>query len=142
MEIAEIYYKAKDGKIFTDPLKCEDYEKTLGVLPGSVGRLIQELEKLNPKFYICGIVYIKEKDCGTIYCRCTTCCDHLLEDYVNVEDLQEYQRYLYQTAGEFVKELKKKDKDYPCQWMIVFSENIKMSKPGIMANYNQEVWDK
>ena len=142
MEIAEIYYKAKDGKLFTDPLKCEDYEKTLGILPGSVGQLIQELEKLGSDTYIFCIVYVKEKTCKTIYCRYTACCDSVLEDYVNVENLSEGKRYLYETVEEFVNMLKKTDKDYPCQWMISFSENIDFKNPGIMSNFNREVWDK
>jgi len=32
MEIAEVYYKAKDGKIFTDPLECEETQKENGYL--------------------------------------------------------------------------------------------------------------
>ena len=45
MEVEKIIYKAKDGRLFYDPLECEDYEKTIGILPGSVGDLINELEK-------------------------------------------------------------------------------------------------
>ena len=142
MEIAEIYYKAKDGKIFTDPLKCEDYEKTLGILPGSVGALINELEKLEPSTYIFGIVYVKEKEGKSVYCRCTVCCDNMLEDYVNVDDLGEDKRYLYETAEEFVRLLKKTNKDYPCQWMLAFSNNIDMKNIGIMSLSNPKVWDK
>jgi hypothetical protein len=66
----------------------------------------------------------------------------MLEDYVNVEDLQEYQRYLSETAEEFIRILKKTNKDYPCQWMIAFSENIDMDNTGIMSLYNPNVWDK
>lgn len=142
MEIAQIYYKAKDGRMFTDPLECEDYEKSIGIIPGSVGDLVKALERLNPEYYIFGVVMVKEKDCKSIYARCTVCLDNQLEDYVNVENLREEQRYLSETVSAFIEVLKKTDKDYPAQWMIIFSENIDMSNSGCMALHNPKVWEK
>ena len=48
MEIDTIIYKAKDGRTFTDPLKCEEYEKNLGAINGSIGELVKILEEKNP----------------------------------------------------------------------------------------------
>ncbi len=142
MEIAEIYYKAKDGRIFTDPLKCEDYEKTLGIVPGSVGQLVSELEKLDQNYYIFGIILIKDGDKQIIFTRHTACVDYLLEDYVNIDNLTQEQRYDTAQIGELVKALKKENQDLPCQFFIIFSENIDLRRPGMMANHNPKAWNK
>ena len=143
MEIDSIFYKAKDGRIFTDPLKCEEYEKTIGILPGSVGDLIRELEKLNPAEYIDAIVMIKASD-GNIsfFIRGTVCLDDWLESYVNVNNLRESQRYMYDTVGNFAKRLKQLNKDDMCQYMVIHADNLQMSKAGIMANFNKLAWNK
>lgn len=142
MEIDTIYYKAKDGRLFTDPLKCEDYEKTLGILPGSVADLISQMEKMmKPESYIFGIVYVRMPDGKkNIYVRWTGCVDDQLESFVNVKDLTWEQRYQYETAGNFMETLRKIDKDAQCQYMITWSDNIDYSEPGIMSNYNRAVW--
>lgn len=143
MDIATIIYKAKDGRTFTDPLACEEYEKTLGVIPGSVGDLIQELEKRNPNDYIFGIVFIKGNDKNNILLiRITICLDGILEDYVNLENLTEEQRYLSETIGVFLRTLRKMDKDAPCQWWIIHSKDISLKGAGMMANYNEKCWAK
>ena len=144
MEIDTIIYKAKDGRIFYDPLKCEEYEKTLGILPGSVAQLISEMEKsTKPESYIFGIVLVLEPDgIKRIYLRNTCCVDDRLESYVNVDDLTEEQRYMYSTAGDFLEMLRKLDKDLPCHYMIVWSDDIDLKNPGIMANYNYTIWEK
>lgn len=140
MEVASITYRAKDGKLFLDPLECEEYEKTIGILPGSVGALIQDLEKLEPSDYIFGQVLAKGEERQIVYCRATVCCDSVLEDYVNVNNLNEQQRYLISTVGNFIEELRKTNKDYPCQYMLMYSSNIEMRNCGIMASYNKKAW--
>lgn len=142
MEVANIIYRAKDGKLFYDPLECEEYEKTIGILPGTVGALIKILEELDPNDYILGIVLVREENCTAIYRRDTVCCDSLLEDYVNINNLTEQQRYLYETVGNFIEELKKNNKDYPCQYMLTYSSNINMKPCAVMSNYNEKVWKK
>ena len=139
---AIINYKAKDGRTFTDPLECEEYEKTLGVIPGSVGDLIQELEKRNPNDYIFGIVLIKGNDITNVSLRATICLDGKLEDYVNLENLTEEQRYLSETIGILLRTLRKMDKDAPCQWWIVHSKDISLKGAGMVANYNKRCWPK
>lgn len=140
MEVASIIYRAKDGKLFYDPLECEEYEKTIGILPGTVGDLIKSLEELDPNDYILGIVLVREENSSALYRRDTVCCDSLLEDYVNINNLTEQQRYLYETVGNFIEELKKTNKDYPCQYMLEYSSNINMTPSSIMANYNKNAW--
>ncbi len=139
MKVASIIYEAKDGRLFHDPLECEEYEKTIGILPGSVGALIQALENLDPSEYIFGLVIVKAEQV-TIYSRATVCIDNLLEDYVNVNNLKEEQRHIIETAGNFIKELKKTDKDYPCQYMLMHSSTLNMFPCAVMSNYNEKVW--
>lgn len=140
--VTTIIYKAKDGQTFTDPLACEEYEKTLGVIPHSVGDLIQKLEKLNPNDYIFGIVFIKGNDINNVLLRATICLDGILEDYVNLENLTEEQRYLSETIGILLRTLRKMDKDAPCQWWIVHSKDINWKGADMMANYNERCWTK
>lgn len=142
MEVEKIIYKAKDGRLFYDPLECEDYEKSLDVIPNSIGDLINNLEKEHVQGgYMTGIIMVKEANVQTtLYTECTTNIDKYLEDYVNVENLKEEQRYLTAKVDDVVKFLKRLDKDWPCQYMIVYSKNIDFQRPGVMANHNKEVW--
>ena len=142
MEIAEIYYKAKDGKIFTDPLECEEYEKTIGILKGSVAELIRTLENTaKPENYVFGIVLVRRLDYGAnLYIRCTVCIDRKLEDYVNVENLSKEQRYEFATVSDLIQALKKEEQDLPCQYMLIWSENIDLSDAGVLSNYNKAAW--
>ena len=142
MEVDRIIYKAKDGTLFNDPLECEDYEKSLDVIPNSIGDLINQLEKEHVKGgYMTGVVMIKETNGQTsIYAESTVNIDDKLEDYVNVENLKEEQRYLTAEVDKVVRFLKTLDKDRPCQYMIVYSKNIDFHPVGVMANHNKEVW--
>lgn len=136
-------YIAKDGRRFRDPLECEDYEKTLDIINGSVGDLIRTLEEYDPYTYIFGTVLIKgaEGKGSTIYTRCTVNVDYLLEDYVNVENLSDVKRNCIATMGELADSLKKnEDKDAPCQYFIVFCNNLQFKKPGCLANFNRQAW--
>ena len=137
----EITYTAKDGRRFDDPLKCEDYEKHLGVIPDSVADIILELEKQDPKAYIFGIVMVRRKDgTATIYTRFTGCCDSVLEDYVNIINISEEQRYICATFKELIAALRNEVQDAAAQYMIVFSKDVEFGHPGIMANHNPLVW--
>lgn len=84
---------------------------------------------------------IKEANGQTsIYAESTVNIDDKLEDYVNVENLKEEQRYRTAEVDKVVRFLKTLDKDRPCQYMIVYSKHIDLHNPGVMANHNKEVW--
>lgn len=138
----DVTYVAKDGCRFKDPLKCEDYEKTLGVLPNSVADVIIRLEKQNPKDYLFGIVMVKHKDGAvTLYIRFTGCCDRVLEDYVTVSSITKEQRYICATFEELIATLREQeDKDSPAQYMIVYDNDMEFKHPCIMASHNPLVW--
>lgn len=138
---ADVIYRAKDGRTFTDPLKCEDYEKTLGILQGSVGDLINRLEAFNPDCYIVGIIKVNDGGNGTIYGRFTMCLDHYLEDYVNPENLTEEQRYATCTIRGLINDLSKINKDAPCQYMIMFGSDVNFKDNKTIVNWNEKAWE-
>ena len=144
MEIDSIFYKAKDGRIFTDPLECEEYEKTIDIVKGSAADFIQYLEsKISPKTYVHGVLYLKTPDGKKNILNCiTACCDMQLGTFVNVDDLAPEQRYIFTTIEDVIRFLKKFDKDSPVQYMLTFSDNVDFEKPGVMAMCNNNVWDK
>lgn len=75
MEIDTIFYKAKDGRIFTDPLECEEYEKTIGIVKGSAADFIRYLEKVyKPETYVHGVVYLRTPDGKKNILTCITAC--------------------------------------------------------------------
>ena len=141
---AEVTYIAKDGRRFTDALECQDYESHLGVIPNSVADTILRLQKLDAKDFIFGIVVVRDTASGVcnVYTRQTVCCDSMLEDYVNVADILEEKRYMVATVGNLIETLRKEDKDSPAQYMIVYSTDMKLSSPGVMASYNPLIWKK
>ncbi len=139
---ADVIYRAKDGRTFTDPLKCEDYEKTLGILKGSVGDLVNRLGAFNPDCYVIGIIKVNDGGKGTIYARFTMCLDHYLEDYVNPENLTKEQRYATYTIGGLIRALREINQDAPCQYMIMFDSDIDFKDNKIMANWNDKAWDQ
>lgn len=141
MEVDTIYYRAKDGKIFTDPLECENYEKTIGILPGSVGELIQTLEEI-PKERFCNAVLMTRNKKGkrSLYTFSTIDCSDKLELFANPESLTEEQRYLSETIGDMIKLLKKLDKDDGCQYMLFYAATREFKNCGVIANLNKEIW--
>lgn len=141
MEIDTIY-RAKDGRTFTDPLKCEDYEKTLGILKGSVGDLVNMLGAFNLDCYVVGIIKVNDGGKGTIYSRSTMCLDHYLEDYVNPENLTEKQRYVTYTIRGLINDLSEINKDAPCQYMIMFSSDVNFKDNQIIASWNVKAWNQ
>jgi hypothetical protein len=139
---AEVTYIAKDGCRFTDPIQCEEYEKTIGVLKNSVADVILELDKHNENDYISGVVLVRHRKDGSghVYTRFTGCVDSMLESFVNISNLTGEQRYMTSTFGELKDELREHDKDDWVQYMIVYSSSMDFEHPGIMANYNPMVW--
>jgi len=144
MEIDTILYKAKDGRIFEDPLKCEEYEKTIGIISGSCADFIRYLEeRYKPSLYVHGLVFVRNPDgSASVHSCCTVNCSDKLESYVNVKDLTEEQLYIKTTVADVIRFLKRWDKDSPVQYMLTFSEDIRMEHPSIMSMSNPKVWDK
>lgn len=147
MEIATIYYKAKDGRIFTDPLECEQYEKTIGILKGSVAAMLQDVENhiQDRNGYVHGLVQVMDGKTSRVWNYVIRCIDDHLEDFVNVKDLREEQRYVASTIEEMFNDFKEVDRDLPCQYFLLLSTNLTFdgSKGNVwtIANWNPNAWN-
>lgn len=146
MEIDTIYYKAKDGRIFTDPLECEQYEKTIGIVSGSIADMLRHIkENVGDCKYVSGAVYYRWPDGRKTFNDITTMCiDDKLESFVNVKDLQEEQRYIAMSVEGFIAYYdKEKMRDFPCQYLLSFSNDLSCHIVTVMANgINPNVWEK
>ena len=142
MEVDTIYYRAKDGKLFTDPLECENYEKKLGVIPGSVADIISYLnEQCKPESYLHGLVYVLEPDGSKSLYQCTTVCvANKLDSFVNIENLDINQLFMATKVKEVIEWLGRYDKDCPVHYFLCYSKNIDMSNCGVITLSNPKVW--
>lgn len=146
MEVSSIIYKAKDGKLFYDPLECEQYEKTIGILPGSIADMVRFVRENRGdcKYMTGAVLYARPDGTKTFHNLNTLCIDDNLESFVNVKDLQEEQRYVFMKVDDFIAYYdKEKCKDWPCQWLFALSEYIDMREICTMSNGNNpNVWKK
>lgn len=140
MEILATYI-AKDGKTFNDPLKCEEYEKGLGIVKGSVADVIRWLRQLKAETYLHGLVYVREANGEKSIYRCNTICvEGKLDSFVNTENLNTDQLYLKATAKEVAEWLERFDKDSPVSHFLMFSEHLDMKDCGVTTLYNPRTW--
>lgn len=146
MEVSTIIYKAKDGKLFYDPLECEQYENTIGILPGSIADMVRFVRdnRGNCKYMTGAVFYVWPDGTKTFHSLHTICIDDNLESFVNVKELQEEQRYVSITVDDFIAHYDKEElKDCPCQWLLALSEYIDMREICTMSNGNNpDVWKK
>lgn len=144
MRIKKIMYEAKDGAIFWDPIECQEYEKRIGIIPGSVADVIRSLEEIPDDPYCSGRVVVQTEGGGIVgYCFSTRCIDHKLRSYVNPENLDIEQRYDTNTISDVVRCLSENDKDAPVSVSLCYSNDIAMSGeiPQWYMN-NPRVWVK
>ena len=136
-------YVAKDGRIFDDPLKCQDYEDHLmGVIPGSVAALIQSLNEIPKERFCTCMFYIRQDSGKTLFFRAAVDLEPRLSPYVNVNDLEEDKRCILYTIGKLVKDLGQFDKDAPVCGMMVIADNINFKGDiSVMQTTNKDCWD-
>lgn len=138
------YYIAKDGTRFEDPLECQDYERKLGHPNGTVGRAKIDIEKFGKDKYIHGTLkVIRRLDPSKrgYHLYSTRCIDHELEDYVNVEDINEDKRWITSTFANVLNDLNRYDDDDLCEYEFLYSDNKQFHKFGICRTENKELWD-
>jgi len=136
MEIDTIIYKAKDGRTFTDPLKCEEYEKNLGVIPGSIGELVKILEKKNPDHLVHLLVMWWDKEKKQIQ----------MEPYLSVkiaddDDPMAFEKDLIVKVKTALKYLRKLPQDEQAQWMGWVTESFAADMCTVLANTNRGLFD-
>ena len=136
MEIDTIIYKAKDGRTFTDPLKCEEYEKHLGVINGSIGELVKILEEKNPDYLVCLLVMSWDKEKKQIQ----------MEPYLSVkiaddDDPMAFEKDLIVKVKTALKYLRKLPQDEQAQWMGWVTESFAADMCTVLANTNRGLFD-
>lgn len=133
MEI-EVNYKAKDGRIFTDPLQCEDYEKKLGVIPGTIGELVQVLEERNPEHLLTMIALYFDKEKGPQMLL------YISMQLADRDDPLSFEKDITVKVGNAVKALKKLPKDTQAQWIGFATETFEAPNGFLFANYNKNLF--
>lgn len=139
---AEVTYIAKDGKRFTDALQCSEYEKTIGIIQGSVASLIQALEEhqeKNPECkYVNGVVTAYNgSSCPRIWHFMTVPYDDDTEE----SDPLIGEKSISITVEDAIGILRKRFKaDAPCQYTLWMSKFITESDGPIMMNYNADMF--
>ena len=82
-----IYY-AKDGTQFDDPIKCAEYERTIGVIPGTTGQLKQALEPYKD-YYVIGLLVVWHNEHAYYHSFVTYNIESELDEYTDIEELPE-----------------------------------------------------
>lgn len=136
MEVATIIYKAKDGRTFTDPLKCEEYEKNLGVIPGTIGELVKILEEKNPDYLVCLLVMSWNKEKKQIQ----------MDPFLSVkiaddDDTMAFEKDRIVKVKSALKYLRKLPQDAQAQWMGWTTESFTAEMCSITCNSNPRLFD-
>lgn len=135
-----IYY-AKDGMRFEDPVKCAEYEKTLGVLPGTVGQLKQTLEPYK-EYYFSGTLLVWHNNAPFVGTFATMKIDRQLEEYTDIDELQEEDLYVKVKFGDFIEYLSREyNDDDMCEYSFVYSKALDFAETMIMRGNNPHIWE-
>ena len=140
-----VVYTAKDGRRFSDPFECEEYEKRLGTQPGTVGRARIDLKALGEKMYVFGILKVRHDDCNHYRTYVTRCVDEKLEDYVNVSELDADKRWIVSNIGNVLSDMEEFNDDDLCEYEFLYCDHwdFGSGQPcGCIRTINQELWEK
>ena len=141
MEVELVYY-AKDGRKFSDPLKCQEYEKTLDHYPGTVARAKIDLASLGENLFISGLLVVFHENKLLSFVYNTMNIERYLEDYVPVLDLPEDKRYDTATIKMMLKTLQRFDDDDQCEYSFIYCRDMDMAHCGYTKTNNPLVWKK
>ena len=136
MEIDTIIYKAKDGRTFTDPLKCEEYEKHLGVINGSIGELVKILEKYSPEHQVCLLVMWWDKEKKKI--QMEPCLSVKIADD---DDAMAFEKDRIVKVKSVLKYLRKLPQDAQAQWMGWVTESFTAEMCTAVSSCNPRLFD-
>ena len=135
-----MYYIAKDGRRFTDALECQDYEKTIGVIPGSVGDFICQLEKMPQEHYISGAVMVRTKTGKGMSFQSFV--SRAMDDDTEESDPLFSEKAITTTVAQAIKAITHLyDKDLPIQYICMVCEKVQSDTGVIMANINRELFN-
>ena len=122
MEI-DIIYKAKDGTEFSDPLICEEYEKSLDTLPGTLGYFLRQLDQFEESDLFTGTMMYKEKDKQvTFYMSVNMDFSDIYEGEIVTQAMKEAQRRATSTVAGVRRHFNGIDLSTPCGGTFVVSK--------------------
>lgn len=138
---AQIIYYAKDGMRFDDPVKCAEYERNLGVMPGTVRQLKQTLEPYS-EYYFSGTLLVWHNNAASVGTYATMKIDRQLEEYTDIDELQEEDLYVKIKFGKFIEYLSTEyDDDDMCEYSFVYSDTMDFSEAFLMRGNNPRIWE-
>lgn len=137
---AQLIYYAKDGMRFDDPVKCVEYERTLGAMPGTVAQLKQILEPYR-EYYFSGTLLVWHNNAPSAGTYVTMKIDRQLKEYTDIDELQDEDLYVKLKFGELIEYLSTQyDDDDMCEYSFVYSETLDFAKAFIMRGNNPDIW--
>ena len=140
MEAQMIYY-AKDGMRFDDPVKCAEYERTLGVMPGTIGQLKQTLEPYK-EYYFFGTLMVWHNNAAFTGSFATMKIARQLEEYTDIDELEEEDLYVWVKFGRFIEYLSTEyDDDDMCEYSFIYSETLDFAQALCMRGNNPHIWE-
>lgn len=141
METKMIYY-AKDGMRFDDPIKCAEYERNLGILPGTIGELKKNLEQYKD-YYAIGLLVVWHKGHAYFHAFMTYNISSELEKYTDIEELPEEDHYFKQKVSSIIQMIDKNyDDDDLCEYSFFNSLSLHFNTIGYMKGGNAYLWEK
>lgn len=141
MEV-NIEYKAKDGKVFSDPYLCESYEKVLEKEPGTLGQLLQAFKQFKETDYFSGIIYYRENGNTESLVACTVDFSDLYEGELVTQAMKDAQNRVRITVGKILNFFKDKDYSIPCSGSFLISPNMNLSGYTIIHLSNNKVFEQ
>lgn len=136
-----IYY-AKDGMRFDDPIKCAEYERTLGTLPGTIGELKKNLEPYKDQYAI-GLLVVWHQEHAYYRSFMTYNISNELEKYTDIEELPEEDLYMKCKVSTIIRMIDKNyDDDDLCEYTFFYSQSLHYNTLGYMKSNNGNLWKK
>ena len=140
-----ITYTAKDGRKFSDPYECEEYEKRLGPEAGTVARTRIDLKAIGEKKYVFGMLKVRHEGINNYRTYITRCIDDKLEDYVNVSDLDVDKRWIRNTMEDVLNDMEQFADDDLCEYEFIYCDHWEFGGEhsfGCCRSINNRLWDE
>ena len=140
-----VIYTAKDGRRFSDPFECEEYEKRLGTRPGTVARARIDLKELGEDKYVFGMLKVRHDDVNHYRTYVTRSVDEKLEDYVNVSELDVDKRWIRNTMSDVLRDMEQFGGDDLCEYEFLYCDHWEFGGEhpfGCCRTYNPTLWEE
>jgi len=140
-----ITYTARDGRKFSDPYECEEYEKRLGPEAGTVARTRIDLKAIGEKKYVFGMLKVRHEGINNYRTYVTRCIDEKLEDYVNVSDLDVDKRWIRNTMEDVLNDMEQFADDDLCEYEFIYCDHWEFGGEhpfGCCRIHNSKLWDE